>query len=66
VIDDASLLVTICFVCAIAVMANGGLLAESGAHNIAMAAKHHSVPVVVVAGLYKLSPLYAFDQGPPS
>jgi hypothetical protein len=28
----------------------------------AAAAKHYSVPFVVVAGLYKLCPLYAFDQ----
>lgn len=44
------------------VMANGGLIAHSGAHNIAVAAKHYSVPVVVVTGLHKLCPLYAFDQ----
>ncbi len=44
------------------VMANGGLIAHSGGLNIATAAKHYSVPVVVVAGLYKLCPLYAFDQ----
>jgi translation initiation factor eIF-2B subunit beta len=29
---------------------------------VAAAAKHYSVPFVVVAGLYKLCPLYAFDQ----
>lgn len=45
-----------------AVLANGGLVAHTGAHNIAVAAKAHSVPVVVVTGLYKLCPLYAFDQ----
>lgn len=45
-----------------AVMANGGLLAFAGAYNIALAAKHHSVPVVVLCGLHKLSPLYAYDQ----
>lgn len=36
------------------VMANGGLIAHTGAHNIAMAAKHHSVPFVVVTGLHKV------------
>lgn len=44
-----------------AVMANGGLIAHSGAQNIASAAKYHSVPFVVLTGLHKLSPLYAFD-----
>ena len=36
------------------VMANGGLIAHSGANNIARAAKHHSVPFVVVTALHKL------------
>jgi len=44
------------------VMANGGLIAHTGAYNLAVAAKHHSVPFVVVTGLHKLCPLYAFDQ----
>ncbi|XP_018332495.1 translation initiation factor eIF-2B subunit beta isoform X2 [Agrilus planipennis] len=41
-----------------AVMANGGLQAACGAHTIALAAKHYSVPVMVLVHLYKLSPLY--------
>lgn len=45
-----------------AVLANGGLLAHTGASNICWAAKYHSVPVVVLTGLHKLCPLYAFDQ----
>jgi len=45
-----------------AVMANGGLIAHTGGHNICVAAKYHSVPVVVLTGLHKLCPLYAFDQ----
>lgn len=45
-----------------AVMANGGLLAHTGAHNIAVAAKYHSVSVVCVCALHKLCPLYSFDQ----
>jgi len=44
------------------VMANGGLVALTGTHMLALAAKHHSVPVIVCAGLYKLCPLYPFDQ----
>ncbi|KAK1944073.1 Translation initiation factor eIF-2B subunit beta [Phytophthora citrophthora] len=46
---------------AAAVVANGGLIAQSGLQNIALAAKKCSVPVVCVAGLIKLSPLYAHD-----
>lgn len=37
-----------------AVLANGGLLTHSGALLVTMAAKHHSVPVVVTTGLYKV------------
>lgn len=40
------------------VMANGGLRAISGAHAVAQAAKHYSVPVMVLLPLYKLAPLY--------
>jgi len=45
-----------------AVLANGGLCAPSGLHLVALAAKHHSVPVVVCTGLYKLCPLFPHDQ----
>lgn len=44
------------------VLANGGLVAISGSHMMAAAAKHHSIPVVVCTGLYKLSPLYPYDE----
>ncbi|KAL1920911.1 uncharacterized protein VTP21DRAFT_11546 [Calcarisporiella thermophila] len=44
-----------------AVLANGGLIAVSGSQMLAAAAKHHSTPVVVVTGLYKLSPLYPYN-----
>ncbi|KAL6260212.1 hypothetical protein P5V15_007747 [Pogonomyrmex californicus] len=40
------------------VMATGGLRAISGAHTVAQAAKHYSVPVMVLLPLYKLAPLY--------
>ncbi|ORY12260.1 hypothetical protein BCR34DRAFT_600815 [Clohesyomyces aquaticus] len=43
------------------VLANGGLVAAAGAHMIAKAAKVHQTPVVVVSGVYKLSPVYPFD-----
>lgn len=40
------------------VMANGCLRAISDSHTVAQAAKHYSVPVMVLLPLYKLSPLY--------
>ena len=39
------------------VFANGGVLARAGHHTVALAAKQHAVPVVVLAGLHELSPL---------
>lgn len=46
------------------VMANGGLKAVNGCHSLALAAKHHSVPLVVCAAMFKLSPQYMcnYDQ----
>lgn len=43
------------------VLANGSLIAAAGAKTIAQAAKEHHVPVVVLSGVYKLSPVYPFD-----
>jgi translation initiation factor eIF-2B subunit beta len=43
------------------VLANGGLVAQAGAKTIAKAARVHRTPVVVVTGVYKLSPIYPFD-----
>ena len=43
------------------VLANGGLVAAAGAKAIAKAAQVHKTPVVVVTGVYKLSPIYPFD-----
>lgn len=43
------------------VLANGSLVAAAGARTIAQAAKVHQTPVVVVSGVYKLSPVYPFD-----
>lgn len=43
------------------VLANGGLVAAAGTGGIAKAAKVHQTPVVVVSGIYKLSPVYPFD-----
>lgn len=46
------------------VMANGGLKAVSGSYALALAAKHHSVPLIVCAPMFKLSPqhLCSYDQ----
>ncbi|KAF2223554.1 hypothetical protein BDZ85DRAFT_273784 [Elsinoe ampelina] len=43
------------------VLANGSLIAAAGAQTIAQAAKVHQTPVVVLSGVYKLSPVYPFD-----
>ena len=45
------------------ILANGGLVAAVGARTIASAAKVHKTPVVVLSGVYKLSPVYPFDTG---
>lgn len=44
------------------VFANGGCIANSGVANIVECAKEHKTPVLAVAGLYKLSPLYPFNR----
>ncbi|XP_027165888.1 translation initiation factor eIF-2B subunit beta-like [Coffea eugenioides] len=41
-----------------AVMANGGVIAPVGMDMVALAAQKFAVPVVVVAGIHKLRPLY--------
>ena len=42
-------------------MANGGIIADSGAYSIAIAAQEHSIPVILVSAMYKLTPMYPFD-----
>lgn len=44
-----------------AVLANGGLIAAAGARMLAKAASVHKTPVVVLSGVYKLSPIYPFN-----
>lgn len=44
-----------------AVLADGSLVAAAGASTIAHAAQAHKVPVVVLSGVYKLSPVFPFD-----
>lgn len=43
------------------VLANGGLRATSGTYTVALAAKHFSVPVIVLCPLYKFSPVHWQD-----
>lgn len=45
-----------------AVVANGGVVADSGAAAVARAAKEAGSAVVVLAGVYKLSPETPFDE----
>lgn len=35
---------------------------KKGVANVCWAAKHHSVPVVVLTSMHQVCPLYAFDQ----
>ncbi|CAD6582323.1 MAG: GCD complex subunit gcd7 [Alectoria sarmentosa] len=43
------------------VLPNGGLVAAAGAKVVAKAASMHRIPVIVLSGVYKLSPVYPFD-----
>jgi len=43
------------------VLANGSLVAAAGARAIAKAANIYRTPIVVLSGVYKLSPVYPFD-----
>lgn len=45
-----------------AVMANGGLISYNGVYNICLAAQTYSIPIVVVSGIFKLTPMYPFDH----
>ena len=44
------------------IMANGGLISFSGIYNICIAAQAFSIPVIFVAGTYKLTPYFPFDH----
>ena len=45
----------------VAVLVNGGIIGQCGTLMLASAAKQHSTPIVVLAGLYKLSPVFPYD-----
>jgi translation initiation factor eIF-2B subunit beta len=44
-----------------AIMANGGLVTHSGTQLVSMVSQAFSIPFLVIAGLYKLTPMYPFD-----
>ncbi|NP_001279777.1 translation initiation factor eIF-2B subunit beta [Callorhinchus milii] len=44
------------------ILANGGLRAVNGAHTLALAARHHSTPVIVCAPMFKLSPQFPDEE----
>jgi translation initiation factor eIF-2B subunit beta len=45
-----------------AILADGGCLCESGSLLVATAARAFSVPVLVLGGMFKLTPHYSVDQ----
>lgn len=55
--------VKLCVLSAVGVLADGTALTRSGAYNIALAAKAHSVPVIVLAGSYVISPKSRDEDG---
>lgn len=54
--------VTRIFLSSQSIMPNGGFVAASGSRVIAKAAQMHRVPVIAVGGIYKLSPLYPYND----
>ncbi|KAG9481682.1 translation initiation factor eIF2B subunit beta [Eleutherodactylus coqui] len=44
------------------ILANGSLRAVSGTHTLALAAKHHSTPLIVCAPMFKLSPQFSNEE----
>ncbi|GJP37145.1 hypothetical protein CLOM_g21585 [Closterium sp. NIES-68] len=55
--------VNLVLVAAHAVMANGGVLAPIGLDMVALAARRHAVPFVVLAGIFAICPLYPQQAG---
>lgn len=45
-----------------AMLADGGVMAPTGTHLVALVARRHNVPFVVVVGLHKLTPFYPHDS----
>ena len=40
------------------ILADGGVVALSGSRSVALAAKHYSVPLIVLGAVYKLTPRF--------
>jgi translation initiation factor eIF-2B subunit beta len=45
-----------------AIMANGGLISYNGVYNVCLCAQTYSIPVIVVGGTFKLTPMYPFGN----
>ncbi len=45
-----------------AIMANGGLISYNGVYNVCLCAQMFSIPVIVVGGTFKLTPMYPFGN----
>lgn len=45
-----------------AIMANGGLISYNGVYNICLSAQTYAIPVLVISGTFKLTPMYPFDH----
>jgi translation initiation factor eIF-2B subunit beta len=45
-----------------AIMANGGLISYNGVYNVCLCAQTYSIPVIVVGGTFKLTPMYPFSH----
>lgn len=54
--------VTKIFIGARAFLVNGGLITYGGAYNICLSANMFSIPVIVVGGTTKLTPMYSFKH----
>jgi translation initiation factor eIF-2B subunit beta len=45
-----------------AIMANGGLISYNGVYNVCLCASMFNIPVIVVGGTFKLTPMYPFTH----
>lgn len=45
-----------------AIMVDGGLVGQAGLHAVALAAKAHSVPLVVVSSTFKITPIFPTNK----
>lgn len=45
-----------------AIMANGGLISYNGIYNVCVSAQFFHIPVIVIGGTFKLTPMFPFDH----